>query len=254
MRSDFDRDGYVIMKSAIDHQSLDDFWGEFVGLRDHDPLMMYAQYGDIYFGHQLDPARRSEMRVINLQARSPKARRLATHPAISAAFKEIVGGDVCCIQTLAYSKSSRQGAHSDYYLVSPPYVGNYDRDTLCASWIACEDSDEENGALIIYPGSHKIKKPRLEDLNNDYGLYVKALQDACANSGIEPKTFRAKKGDVLIWHGDFIHAGGIPKDAQRTRASYVCHYASVPKSRIEELTAGIFRMSESAWVLSDPLT
>jgi ectoine hydroxylase-related dioxygenase (phytanoyl-CoA dioxygenase family) len=253
MRSDFERDGYIILKSTIDHQTLDEFWGEFVRLREHDPLMMFAEYGTHYLGHELEAARRSDLRVINLQSRSPRARRLASHPVISAALEEIFGDDMCCIQTLAYSKSSQQGAHSDYYLVSPPYVGPYDRDTLCAAWIACEDSDEENGALVIYPGSHKLKKATLTECNNDYRAYVKALQDACVNSGIEPKVFRAKKGEVLIWHGDFVHAGGIPKDPLRTRASYVCHYAAVPKSRIEALQAGIFRMNGSACVLSDSM-
>ena len=229
----FQEKGYVVIRGAIEHEAIDAFWSEFELLRETDPLLQFAEYGEIRCGRDLAHAQKLRMRAINLQNRSPRARAMAMHKPIMTALNAIYGYRPACIQTLAYSQSSRQGAHSDMYLVSPPYIGEYDRGTLCASWIACEDANEDNGALIVYPGSHRIEKPTLGDCANDYPKYVAALEAACTAHSIEPTVFRARKGDVLLWHGDFVHAGGRPVDDQRTRASYVCHYAQVPGPAIK---------------------
>jgi hypothetical protein len=221
-------EGYAIFRGAIMPAAIEAFWDEFIVLRDTDPLLQFSEYGKVWFGR--DDAirhRREDLRVINIQNRSPIARYLATHDGFFGAVVGAFGRDLACIQTLCYSRSSRQAAHSDKFLVTPPYVQEYDRESLCAAWIACEDADEFNGGLVIYPGSHLVQKPRVEDFNGDYDAYVQHLLTAVSNAGIAPQTFQARKGDVLVWHGDFVHAGGIPIDPQRSRASLVCHYAAV---------------------------
>ena len=243
--------GYAILPGAVDHATIDAFWSEFEGLRDGDPLLVFSEYGNLYAGPTLDREKKLRMRVTNLQNRSPRARALATHASILGALQEIYGYEPACIQTLTYSQSSRQGAHSDMYLVSPPWIGAYDRNTLCASWVACENADERNGALVVYPGSHKIKKPRLEDCANDYGAYVKALGEVCRQHGIEPRPFIARKGDVLLWHGDFIHAGSDPVDSLVTRASFVCHYARIASPQQSVPGRATFMTSRQKYVLAD---
>ena len=243
--------GYVVLENAVPIPQVDAFWSEFEQLRHSDPLLQYAEYGDIYLGANLEQSRRMDLRVINLQARSPKCRHMAMHKPIVESIDGFFGKPMSCIQTLTYSKSSRQGAHSDLLLVCPPYAGQYERSTLCASWVACEDANEDNGTLIIYPGSHKIPKLTLEQCGNDYGRYVNSLQDSCAKNGIRPEFFLARKGDVLIWHGDFIHAGGIPRDSARSRASLVCHYAAVSVEHAMKATATVHFMGNDHFVLAD---
>lgn len=223
----FERNGYFVLRGALPGADVDAFWAEFEMLRKSDPLLQYAEYGQVYRGD--DPSialRKRELRAINTHSRSPRARSLAMHGGILPTIQALVGQPVGCIQTLCYSVSSRQGAHSDKFLVSPAYVGSYDRDTLVAAWIACEDADEANGGLVVYPGSHRLAKKTVFDLDGDYGRYVAHLEALCRDAGIRPRSFRARKGDVLIWHGDFVHAGGIPEAPDRSRASLVCHYAS----------------------------
>jgi ectoine hydroxylase-related dioxygenase (phytanoyl-CoA dioxygenase family) len=134
-----------------------------------------------------------------------------------------------CLQTLTYKYSSEQGAHSDKKLVSPPQAHDYDRESLVASWFALEPSSVENGALIVYPGSHRIPKPPLTwELKYDYAAYVHAMDKLCRDNGCEPEAFEADAGDVLFWHSDFVHAGGpiMSTSAEPpTRKSLVCHYA-----------------------------
>jgi ectoine hydroxylase-related dioxygenase (phytanoyl-CoA dioxygenase family) len=226
-------EGYCVLPGAIDDATVDGFWAEFEQIRQNDPLVWFADHGNLIPGHSPDAAgRKASLRVINAHTRSRLCRELSVHPAIMSVISPRFGKDVACIQTLGYSRSSEQGAHSDKFLVDPPYLGGYERETLCAAWIACESSDEENGALVIYPGSHKLMKPSLQEMNLDYGAYVRALEACCAEAGIQPCVFRARKGDVLIWHGDFVHAGGLPRDPARSRASLVCHYADVSAEKV----------------------
>jgi ectoine hydroxylase-related dioxygenase (phytanoyl-CoA dioxygenase family) len=243
--------GYAVLPGVIDHDTIKAFWSEFELMRESDPLLVFSEYGNLHPGPSLSREQKLRMRVTNLQNRSPRARDLATHPAILAAFQEIYGYEPACIQTLTYSQSSRQGAHSDMYLVSPPWIGTYDRDTLCASWVACEDASQRNGALVVYPGSHRIRKPKLEDCGNDYGTYVKALAEVCRGNGIEPELFLARKGDVLLWHADFIHAGSDPLDNTITRASFVCHYARIPNPQQAVPGRATFMTSRRKYVLAD---
>ena len=240
-----DREGYVVLPSAIEHSVLDRFWAEFELLRQNDPLLVFAEHGQLIWGY--DPSiadRKLSSRVINTQTRSHLCRELSVHPTFMAVMDTYFRSRLACIQTLCYSKSSQQGAHSDKFLVDPPYLGGYERESLCASWIACEDADEANGALVIFPGSHKLVKPTLQELGNDYGRYVQALERVCADAGIQAEVFRARKGDVLIWHGDFVHAGGLPQDPARTRASLVCHYAEVPVEKVLSHGGAVWRVGQ----------
>jgi len=138
---------------------------------------------------------------------------------------------VTCLQTLTYQYSSQQRAHSDLFLVDPPWVGGYERSTLAASWIALEDADERNGALLIYPGSHLLEKRTLESFAGNYPDYATYLEQLCESNGIEARSFCARRGDILFWHGDFIHAGGEILDADASRFSLVSHYARVPADK-----------------------
>lgn len=57
------------------------------------------------------------------------------------------------------------------------------------------------------------------------------LHDLLEQHGIAPVTFHARPGDLLFWHGDFVHAGGAihsPAAQVPTRKSLVCHDAVVP--------------------------
>ncbi|BBK38595.1 hypothetical protein STAQ_36730 [Allostella sp. ATCC 35155] len=240
----FDREGYAVLRGALLGEEVDAFWSEFEMLRAADGLLLYAEHGSVHRGDEPVIAdRRRELRAINTQNRSPRARGLAMHPALAPTIEALAGQTVGCIQTLCYSVSSRQGAHSDKFLVAPSYIGPYDRNSLVASWIACEDAGEENGGLVIFPGSHRLPKSTVYDFGCDYGRYVSYLEDLCRVHDIAPQCFHARKGDVLIWHGDFVHAGGIPRDASLGRASLVCHYAAVPPDAVLAHGGAVWRVA-----------
>ena len=228
----FEEKGYFIFKSLIDEDTINKFWAEFEYLIETNPDIEFSKNAKIYRKDQISADERYDLRVINLLSLSLQTRLLSTENNVMSFINKFYNEKLACIQSLAYSKSSRQGPHSDKYLVSPPYIGKYNRNTLCAAWFACVDTDESNGALEIFPGSHKVEnKPLLKNFQKDYKGYSQSLIKHIEQNGCKKEVFRAQKGDVLIWHGDFVHGGGKPLDDTKSRSSLVCHYARVePKN------------------------
>jgi len=48
-----------------------------------------------------------------------------------------------------------------------------------------------------------------------------------AASGLQTRTFAAKRGEVLIWHSALLHGGGPVVDESLTRKSFVVHYSAL---------------------------
>src|SRR5581483_12413651 len=45
--------------------------------------------------------------------------------------------------------------------------------------------------------------------------------------GVQPFRFLAKKGDVLIWHGNLAHRGSRAKDMNLERKSLIAHFSGI---------------------------
>ncbi len=229
----FEANGFVVFESAIAHDQIDAAMADIERHFRDNPQLKFSMARKIITNDErwrLDDPKQHPMRAIDLERHVETAPALFLHDQIVGFLKARLGGPPTCIQTLFFEKGSEQGPHSDRYLVSPPTVGeNYNRDTLTAAWIAFEDANEENGGLVYFPGSHKLVKKRLGvdfDNDRDYMRYVEAL---CTDHGCRRETFHAKKGDVLFWHGDFVHGGGPIRDRSRSRRSLVAHYAKVSR-------------------------
>ena len=231
----FQKNGYVIFHQVVPHNLIDRFEKDF------NELLVANKPLKISFADRIVPLNTIESseekekylkygRFIDLDRFSLLSKQLIFYPIISQFLTDLYqGSKPTNLQTLTYKYSSQQGEHSDKYLVKPEWAGDYNKDSLTASWIALEDASEDNGSLIIYPGSHLIphKKRLIEDFNDNYREYVEYCRKICQKYQIEPEYFYAKKGDILLWHGDFIHAGGEIKDWTKTRFSIVCHYANI---------------------------
>lgn len=231
----FKRDGYAVLRGEVPPALCDAFWRDVEKSLAIDPDLRIVSAGQpVRNADRAAPfsalwdGRGDPERIIDIEAHVSSARELMLHDGIASFLKAALGGAPTCIQTLTYSHSSQQAAHSDKFLVSPRAAGAYDRESLVASWVALEASDDGNGALIVWPGSHLLRKRRLkDDFGGQYGAYVAHLKKLCAEAGIEPIRFHAEPGDVLFWHGDLVHAGGRIEERGRTRKSLVCHYARV---------------------------
>lgn len=129
--------------------------------------------------------------------------------------------------SLTFSKGSRQLLHQDtgVFHVWPA-------NALIGVWIAAEDIALDSGPLEYYPGSHR--EPMYHEFDNypqtqrrtaspdqaqRYDRYVEEVALRYPR-----KTFTAKMGSALFWHGMLIHGGSPVSNENATRKSFVIHF------------------------------
>jgi hypothetical protein len=141
----------------------------------------------------------------------------------------LIDGQAKLFQSINFINGSQQKTHSDsIHMTTYPLGG------LLGVWIALEDVDESNGALHYIPGSHKLPYFLNSDYDNDgstfkigkksYKAYEEFLEGKVKELGLKKEVFRAKKGDLLIWHANILHGGEPHLDKSKTRKSLVYHY------------------------------
>lgn len=141
----------------------------------------------------------------------------------------LIDGQAKLFQSINFINGSQQKTHSDsIHMTTYPLGG------LLGVWIALEDVDESNGALHYIPGSHKLPYFLNSDYDNEgstfkigkksYKAYEEFLEGKVKELGLKKEIFRAKKGDLLIWHANILHGGEPHLDKSKTRKSLVYHY------------------------------
>lgn len=134
------------------------------------------------------------------------------------------------INTINFIKGSDQPLHSDYiHFSSSPHK------YLTAAWVALEDTNSNNGPLMVVPGSHKldiidysffnISTPRsMNELSKYYKVYEKYIKQLVKEKKLTIKPILMKKGHALIWAANLLHGGTKIVDKNSTRYSQVTHY------------------------------
>lgn len=171
----------------------------------------------------------SSQRIHNLHRKYPGVHGLWTHPQVMRYLELIFGVPARACQTLTYVFGSQQGAHQDTIHLTP-FPAGY----MCGVWVALEDVKPSSGELEIYRGSHRLPRvymhgsgcPKVVDDDwSRFGETVAARWRAMqAEHGFEKLTYRPKRGTVLIWHENLMHAGGVRLDQSLSRRSIVSHY------------------------------
>jgi ectoine hydroxylase-related dioxygenase (phytanoyl-CoA dioxygenase family) len=115
--------------------------------------------------------------------------------------------------------------HQDNYATKAPF-GSY---FVCG--VSFDDTDESNGSLIVYPGSHKFGDlESVPSKNFDFdssGKIVKAYpigNEAKIPEGCKPLQLKYSRGSLIFIHGHIVH--GAPKNPSKTkwRRKIYLHY------------------------------
>jgi ectoine hydroxylase-related dioxygenase (phytanoyl-CoA dioxygenase family) len=156
-------------------------------------------------------------------------RELGEDKKLCELLNSLLKDDAVLFQSINFITGSEQHTHSDsVHMTTFPLGG------LLGVWIALEDIAEDNGPLHYYPGSHQLPyylNPDYDNVGNSwmigdksYTAYEAMLAEKIKEQQIQKKIFKAKKGDVLIWHANLMHGGEPHTNKNKTRKSMVLHY------------------------------
>lgn len=169
------------------------------------------------------------LRVQDAWREDEDVRAIAANPAILNLLAELYGRPAFAFQTLNFPTGTQQAVHSDTAHFSSSPEG-----FMCGVWVAMEDIDDDNGPLVYFPGSHRLPhfandqlgvlSAMQDDRAEHYGRYVELWRRLTQAHGLAPETFRARKGQALIWSARLLHGGAPHRDTSRTRWSQVTHY------------------------------
>jgi ectoine hydroxylase-related dioxygenase (phytanoyl-CoA dioxygenase family) len=211
-KSHFDDKGYIVLDWIISDESIDEILFDLKGKYRYD-----------------SPHYNLNNRIEGAFQFSSAVKKLAVDDRILTVLSELLGGTFFPFQTLNFEKGTQQRMHSDWYHFAPS-----NNKGLAGVWVAFEDTDESNGALIVVPGSHKFPYKYPSDFSIPIGteenpyLYYKDYEDAIEqiveSSGKKPELVKLRKGQILIWHSNLIHGGSKILDHSKTRYSQVTHY------------------------------
>lgn len=205
----FDRDGFVVGRGLADRQ-LCERMKSLVRqhlAQDVQPVEYEAQTKYPGAPASLDaPGGRTVRRLLRAYARDSLFADWATSRAIGDRLRTLLGPQIelsqahhNCLMTKNPAYSSATAWHQDIRYWS------FERPDLISAWLALGQEHEENGSLVLVPGSHRIEFRREQF---DDALFLR--EDIDENRSILQGRGAAEldEGDVLFFHCRLLHAAG----------------------------------------------
>ncbi|HEV8262454.1 MAG TPA: phytanoyl-CoA dioxygenase family protein [Burkholderiales bacterium] len=205
----FERNGFVIARNLAAHELCERM--KLLARRhlaqDVQPVEYEAQTKYPGAPASLDaPGGRTVRRLLQAYARDPLFGDWATSLAIGDRLRTLLGPQVelsqahhNCVMTKNPAFSSATSWHQDIRYWS------FEKPELISAWLALGQEHEENGCLLLVPGSHRIEFRREQF---DDALFLR--EDVEENHEILRGRVAAEldAGDVLFFHCRLLHAAG----------------------------------------------
>ena len=205
----FERNGFVVARNFAAHELCERMksLAQRHLAQDVQPVEYEAQTKYPGSPASLDaPGGRTVRRLLQAYARDPLFRDWATSRAIADRLKPLLGPQLGlsqvhhnCVMTKNPAFSSATSWHQDirYWSFQEP--------ELISTWLALGQEHEENGCLLLVPGSHRLDFRRDQF---DAALFLR--EDLEENRAILKGRVAAEldPGDVLFFHCRLLHAAG----------------------------------------------
>jgi hypothetical protein len=158
-------------------------------------------------------------------------------PRIRAYLGPMAGEEPFGVQTMVYFKppgARGQALHQDnmYLLVEPG--------TCMAAWMALDDCDEENGCMVVVPGSQNF--PIICQVKNEMEEEQWGGAETPLPPGSKKESVIMKKGDVLFFNGSLIHGSYKNRSTDRFRRTLIGHYIAAEARQVAKYYFPVFRM------------
>ena len=225
-------DGFVVLNGAIDPAMIDTYLDELEALKRESPSSLWVTSVHFQKPQRYDPDLikiHDSVRIVDDYFFSSASRALLFHPAIITFLKVVFESQPLLTQSLSFKYGSEQAVHQDtaFVRMNSPFK-------LAAAWIALEDVEPGCGELVYYPGSHRWPDFLFSDRFKHYNkirdgadvldAWYRWIHEEAARRGTDLMSFRARKGDVLLWHAGLAHGGAPISEPSASRLSLVGHY------------------------------
>lgn len=231
VRNDFDRDGFVCVPQLFLPAEVD-------ALREHYMQLRQSEQPGDYAGVNADgsdPLTKFP-RMIHMHRWDERSFEWAVDARLDRVIRELTDTSPIMVQTMLYFKppgARGQALHQDqFYLKAQP-------GTCIAAWLALDDCDEENGCMMMVPGSQKLPllcAERADVTQSFTDVTVPVPEDM----PIVPAIMKA--GDVLFFHGQTIHGSFPNKSESRFRRALIGHYITGDCTTINPFYQPAYRM------------
>jgi phytanoyl-CoA hydroxylase len=220
------RDGYVVVKGGLAPDLIETANAELDEFKARNRRAVRAN---------LDDAGRL-WRVVNLHGALDGLASLFSDNEALAVSDGFFGAETVLYTSLFFERGSEQALHRDVPVNVTRPLGKY-----MGMWAALDDVADDNGPLLVVPGSHTLppidieamavelygdptKAPEHDDVA--WKKYQTAARAQVAAHGLTPTEVHISAGDVIVWHPQMVH-GGAPHRAERTRRSLAMHVTPI---------------------------
>lgn len=221
-RAEWEANGYVLVNGLFSA-------AEAVALREHFmELRGKGTYPGDFSG--VAPSSKDPLlaypRMIHMHRWDDVSLRWLLDPRVARVLAELEGVEAFAVQTMLYFKppgARGQALHQDQWYLRA-YPG-----TCMAAWLALDACDEENGCLLVVPGSHKLPILCTEQADVDES-FTDVTVPMPPDSEAVPIVM--EPGDVLFFHGNLIHGSLKNRSKNRFRRALIGHYVTGRAERV----------------------
>jgi len=213
----YKKDGFILLPGLLSNDEvteLSDEYNELFERKKQENSRMEAKWsGDWNEKSENSSSNTSVLSIHNLQLHSAAFSRLLLNKKLTDALKDLMDNCVGNVEdeksvvlhhTKAHLKPSNEGAafptHQDYHYFP------YKQHSMMAVFVHLDDTDQSNGGLGVFPGSH-LQGPQDDVSTSSSHHYLD--QNIWSLDNATP--LKAAAGDVLIFsyllvHGSYINA------------------------------------------------
>lgn len=234
LKCDFDRDGYVIVRGLLSGDEVSQIKNRFEEIWTEGVPGHFERKEGTY----LNSCESGYPRVIHPHRFDALSREVLLDSRIARIVGALLDDEPVAAQTMYYWKppgTKGQAPHQDNL-----YLQAEDQAGCLAAWIAIDGCNEENGCLILVPGSHKMELlcPGDADPNLSYFGHHVATPE-----GYREVPAIMEPGDVIFFGGHTIHGSGPNISTERCRRSFICHYIGSRSTKSASFYNPLIRMS-----------
>lgn len=220
----FHEEGYLVVRGIFSPEEMRDLGDTFMALHARAPIPGYY--------HRATPEEAAGdplklyPRVMHPHRFCPEAMRMMLDPRIAAILTDLFGEEPLAAQSMFYFKppgARGQALHQDnfYLRVSPG--------TCMAAWLAVDPADEENGGLVVVPGSHRMEIVCPERADSTVSFTTELVRPP---EGLTETPVNLAPGDLLFFNGSLIHGSYPNRSRDRFRRAFICHYIGVSANEL----------------------